>query len=108
MIARVREDLAAARHRDPAARGGVEVALLYPGLHAIWAHRLWHALWLRRMRFWRLGFDLAFPPLVLTAAVVVTPWLFVTGHLADPKGQGAWAGVLVTLAGILWGRGRAK
>lgn len=51
MIARVREDLAAARHRDPAARGGVEVALLYPGLHAIWAHRLWHALWLRRMRF---------------------------------------------------------
>ncbi|MFV0319894.1 MAG: serine O-acetyltransferase EpsC [Microbacterium sp.] len=47
----VREDLAAARLRDPAARGGVEVALLYPGLHALWAHRVWHALWRRRRRF---------------------------------------------------------
>ncbi len=50
-VARVREDLAAAKLRDPAARGGLEIALLYPGLHAIWAHRLWHALWVRRVRF---------------------------------------------------------
>ncbi|MFD5214523.1 serine O-acetyltransferase EpsC [Microbacterium sp. NPDC058345] len=49
MIARIREDIAAARRRDPAARSGVEVVLLYPGLHAIWAHRLWHALWRRRV-----------------------------------------------------------
>lgn len=48
---RIREDIAAARMRDPAARGGVEIALLYPGLHAIWAHRVWHALWRRRLRF---------------------------------------------------------
>ncbi|MEJ1088844.1 serine O-acetyltransferase EpsC [Microbacterium sp. Mu-80] len=59
MIDRIREDIAAARHRDPAARSGVEVALLYPGLHAIWAHRLWHALWRRRLRFpARLGSQL--------------------------------------------------
>jgi serine O-acetyltransferase len=51
IVFRVREDLAAARLRDPAARNGVEIALLYSGLHAIWAHRLWHALWRRRMRF---------------------------------------------------------
>lgn len=51
LIGRMREDIAAARLRDPAARGGLEVALLYPGLHAIWAHRLWHALWRRRLRF---------------------------------------------------------
>ncbi|WP_136055010.1 serine O-acetyltransferase EpsC [Microbacterium sp. K24] len=48
--AHVREDITAARLRDPAARSGVEVALLYPGLHAIWAHRVWHALWRRRLR----------------------------------------------------------
>ena len=48
--ARVREDIAAARLRDPAARSTVEVALLYPGLHAIWAHRISHALWRRRLR----------------------------------------------------------
>ncbi|GAA5039460.1 serine O-acetyltransferase EpsC [Microbacterium fluvii] len=49
--ARIREDLAAAKLRDPAARSTAEIALLYPGLHAIWAHRLWHALWVRRARF---------------------------------------------------------
>ncbi|GLJ60506.1 MULTISPECIES: serine O-acetyltransferase EpsC [Microbacterium] len=48
---RVREDLDAARRRDPAARSALEIALLYPGLHAIWAHRLWHALWIRGLRF---------------------------------------------------------
>lgn len=50
-VGRLREDVAAARRGDPAARGGLEIALLYPGLHAVWAHRLWHALWVRRVRF---------------------------------------------------------
>lgn len=50
-VERIREDLSAARLRDPAARGSLEIALLYPGLHAIWAHRVWHALWVRGFRF---------------------------------------------------------
>ena len=33
--------------RDPAARNTLEVLLCYPGLHAIWAHRLSHRLWRR-------------------------------------------------------------
>lgn len=48
---RVREDLAAAKLRDPAARSKAELALLYPGLHALWAHRLNHHLWMRGHRF---------------------------------------------------------
>ncbi|RKT33709.1 serine O-acetyltransferase [Microbacterium sp. AG1240] len=48
---RIREDIAAAKLRDPAARGTWEIALLYPGLHAIWAHRVWHRLWLAGWRF---------------------------------------------------------
>jgi len=51
IVSRVREDLAAAKLRDPAARSALEIAVLYPGLHAIWAHRVWHALWERRLRF---------------------------------------------------------
>jgi len=51
LIARVREDVAAAKLRDPAARGGLEIALLYPGLHAVWSHRVAHALWVRGLRF---------------------------------------------------------
>ncbi|QKJ21216.1 serine O-acetyltransferase [Microbacterium hominis] len=50
-IAHVREDLAAAKLRDPAARSSLEIALLYPGLHAIWSHRVAHALWVRGLRF---------------------------------------------------------
>lgn len=50
-IARVREDLAAAALRDPAARSGWEIAVLYSGLHAIWVYRLTHVLWTRGLRF---------------------------------------------------------
>jgi serine O-acetyltransferase len=48
--ARLREDVDAAVARDPAVRSRAEVVLGYPGLHAIWAYRLHHALWRRRHR----------------------------------------------------------
>jgi len=41
----LREDLATARRRDPAARSALEVALGYPGLHAVWAYRIAHRMW---------------------------------------------------------------
>lgn len=50
-LERLREDIAAAKLRDPAARGAIEIALLYPGLHAIWSYRVSHALWVRGIRF---------------------------------------------------------
>ena len=34
-------------HRDPAAKTRLEAALCYPGLHAIWLHRLAHKLYLK-------------------------------------------------------------
>lgn len=36
--------------KDPAARNIVEVVLCYPGLHAIWWHRLAHALWVVKLK----------------------------------------------------------
>jgi len=51
MLRRMRRDIAAVLDRDPAARSPVEVALLYPGLHAVWAHRASHWLWNRGARF---------------------------------------------------------
>jgi len=45
MFERVREDIQSVFHRDPAARNSLEVLTCYPGLHAIWIHRLAHALW---------------------------------------------------------------
>lgn len=38
-------DIKAVRERDPAAKSDLEAALLYPGVHAIWAHRVSHALY---------------------------------------------------------------
>jgi serine O-acetyltransferase len=46
----LREDLETARRRDPAARSKVEVALTYPGVHALWSHRVAHSLWIRGAR----------------------------------------------------------
>ncbi len=45
MLAAFRRDLQAARDRDPAARSSLEIALCYPGVHAVWAHRISHRLW---------------------------------------------------------------
>ncbi|WKD58760.1 serine O-acetyltransferase EpsC [Corynebacterium caspium] len=46
----IREDLAHARGKDPAARGDLENAIVYSGLHAIWAHRVAHWLWIRQIK----------------------------------------------------------
>ncbi len=51
VLSRLREDLTAAKLRDPAARNAIEIAILYPGLHAIWAHRVNHWLWQHNVRF---------------------------------------------------------
>ncbi|MBO7310803.1 MAG: serine O-acetyltransferase [Clostridia bacterium] len=40
----VMDDVKAVRERDPAARSDMEVLLLYPGVHALMAHRLAHVL----------------------------------------------------------------
>ncbi|MEJ5929068.1 serine O-acetyltransferase EpsC [Corynebacterium sp. H128] len=47
LVRMIREDLQNAREHDPAARGDLENAIVYSGLHAIWSHRLSHALWIR-------------------------------------------------------------
>ena len=41
----MRRDLRAARERDPAARSTVELVLCYPGVHAVWGHRVSGWLW---------------------------------------------------------------
>jgi serine O-acetyltransferase len=46
----LKEDIASAFDRDPAARSTLEVITSYPGLHAIWMYRIAHWLWERRLR----------------------------------------------------------
>lgn len=46
-FSRIRKDIRVIFERDPAARSVIEVVFCYSGLHAIWMHRLSHALYLR-------------------------------------------------------------
>ena len=50
LVRAIRGDVRVALERDPAARSALEVALCYPGVHAIWGYRLAHWLWDRRHR----------------------------------------------------------
>ncbi len=50
ILSRIKEDLDNALRHDPAARNRLEVALAYPGVHAIWGHRISHFLWNRRLK----------------------------------------------------------
>jgi serine O-acetyltransferase len=50
LFARMREDVNSIMERDPAARSRLEVLLCYPGLWAVWIHRISHTLWRARVR----------------------------------------------------------
>jgi serine O-acetyltransferase len=45
MFSRMRSDIQCILDRDPAARSRFEVITCYPGLHAVWMHRMAHACW---------------------------------------------------------------
>ena len=46
----IREDIRTVISKDPAARSVTEVILCYPGLHALWAHRVAHFLWTHHLK----------------------------------------------------------
>jgi len=51
MFRQLREDVASVFERDPAARSTWEVLTCYPGLHAVWIHRIAHWLWKSGLRW---------------------------------------------------------
>jgi serine O-acetyltransferase len=77
MFDRMKRDVRTVLERDPAARSALEVVLCYPGVHAIWGHRVAH--W-----FWRRGWT-------TTARFISHVDRFLTGieiHPAAKLGQG--------------------
>ncbi len=50
MFQRLKKDIQVVRERDPAARSGWEIFLCYPGLHALFWHRVNHWLWNRNFK----------------------------------------------------------
>jgi len=46
----MKEDCENALVKDPAARNRLEVLLAYPGVHAVWGHRISHFLWRKNLK----------------------------------------------------------
>lgn len=49
MFSQIRDDINSVYDRDPAARSALEIIFCYPGLHAVWMHRVAHWFWGRKL-----------------------------------------------------------
>lgn len=47
----IKEDIQTVTAKDPAARNWVEIIFCYPGVHALWLHRLSHFVWNHNLKF---------------------------------------------------------
>ncbi len=110
MFETLRRDVESVFARDPAARL-LEVLFLYPGLHAIWLHRLAHWLWQRRLYF--LGRAVSHLNRFLTAIEIhpgaqIGPGFFIDHGMGTVIGETAEVGEdvtlyhNVTLGGVSW------
>jgi serine O-acetyltransferase len=106
-----RRDIQAVFDRDPAARTALEVLLFYPGLHALWSHRLSHLLW--RNGFFLLARGISHLARWLTGIEIhpgaqIGPGLFIDHGMATVIGETAEIGQdvtlyhNVTLGGVSW------
>lgn len=94
------DDLDSIVDRDPAARNPVEVALFYPGVHAVWAHRVSNQLWRRGARLparglsqlARMAFNIEIHP-----AATIGPRLFIDHGAGVVIGETAEVGADVTI-----------
>jgi serine O-acetyltransferase len=100
MFEAVRRDIKAARERDPARPTVLEVIFAYPGVHAVWGHRVSHWLWQRGARLPARTF--AELTRILTGveihpAAVLGPGLFIDHATGVVIGETAEVGEDVTL-----------
>lgn len=113
MFAQFKKDIDVIMQRDPAAKTRLEAALCYPGLHAIWLHRIAHHFYLKG---W-----VVFPRLINTISRSITgidihpgatlgPGLFIDHGMGLVIGETAELGSNVTLyQGVtLGGTGKEK
>ncbi len=115
MFARIREDISSVFERDPAARNTWEVLTCYPGLHAVWSHRISHWLWRHGLRWLaRLNSNLA----RLITGIEIHPGATIGRRFFIDHGMGVVIGETaeigddvtlyqgVTLGGTSWNKGK--
>jgi len=109
----IREDIAAVFERDPAARSYLEVLLCYPGLHALWFHRINHWLWTHNLRLlarWLSQWARLFTGIEIHPGAQVGHRLFIDHGMGVVIGETSIVGDDVTLyQGVtLGGTGKEK
>jgi serine O-acetyltransferase len=100
MFATIRQDIYSVFERDPAARSTLEVLLCYPGLHAVWGHRLAHWLWLHNLRLlarWLSHLFRGLTGIEIHPGAQIGPHLFIDHGMGVVIGETAEVGAHVTL-----------
>ena len=100
MFRAFREDIQAVFDRDPAARSALEVILTYPGLHAVWGHRVSHWLWTHRLKLlgrWLSTLVRFFTGIEIHPGAKICRSLFIDHGMGVVIGETAEIGCNVTL-----------
>lgn len=96
----LRRDIQAALERDPAARNALEVVLCYPGLHAVWGHRIAHWLWTHGLKLlgrWVSHLVRGLTGIEIHPGATIGPGLFIDHGMGVVIGETAEIGEDVTL-----------
>jgi serine O-acetyltransferase len=86
--------------RDPAARSTLEILLNYPGLHAVWGHRLAHWLWTHNYKLlgrWLSQVLRGLTGIEIHPGATIGPRLFIDHGMGVVIGETAEVGKCVTL-----------
>jgi len=115
MFKTIRNDIQSVFDRDPAARSSLEILLCYPGLHAVWGHRLTHWLWMRGAKLlarWLSQIMRSLTGIEIHPGATIGPRLFIDHGMGIVIGETAEIGADVTLyhgvtlGGTSWQKGK--
>jgi len=100
MFRTIRNDIQSVFGRDPAARSVLEILVCYPGLHAVWGHRLAHWLWRHGLKLpgrWVSHLFRALTGIEIHPGATIGPGFFIDHGMGVVIGETAEIGADVTL-----------
>lgn len=100
MIRTMNHDIHSVFERDPAARSTLEILFCYPGLHAVWGHRVSRWLWKHDLRFlarWVSQLMRGLTGIEIHPGATIGPGFFIDHGMGVVIGETAEVGAEVTL-----------
>ena len=100
MFNTIRRDIQSIFDRDPAARSTLEILLCYPGLHAVWGHRVSHWLWTHGFKLlarWVSQLVRGLTGIEIHPGATIGPGFFIDHGMGVVIGETAEIGANVTL-----------